>query len=61
MTNREWLSSLSDEALAYVLKKEPFCVCCAYYGEHCWGTSCGDGFLAWLKKEHKDGEASKVD
>jgi hypothetical protein len=54
MTNREWLNSLSDEALADLLE-EPNCVCCVCYGK-CCGESCRDGLIEWLKKEHEDGE-----
>lgn len=56
--NREWLNSLSDEDFADLVK-EPGCTCCGYYGKR-WEKSCRDGFLAWLKKEHKeDGETNK--
>jgi hypothetical protein len=85
MTNREWLNSLSNEALADLLK-ESDCICCIGCDDEeedeetnrkwlslsdedfadllkepdCFGKSCRDGFIEWLKKEHKeDGEANK--
>ena len=54
MTNREWLNSLSDEALADLLN-DCGCDCCTGKGTYCYGN-CGDGIIGWLKKEHEDGE-----
>ena len=52
MTNREWMNSLSDEALVDLLA-EPGCVYCAYYG-NCHWKLCREGFIDWLKMEHED-------
>ena len=52
MTNREWMNSLSDEALVDLLA-EPGCVYCAYYGNCHWNL-CHEGFIDWLKMEHED-------
>ena len=54
MTNREWLNSLSDEDFWMALKPID-CMMCAFDGD-CGGKRCLDGFVAWLREEHKDGE-----
>lgn len=52
MTNREWLNSLSDEALADLLN-DCGCDCCVGTRLNCYGN-CRNGFVEWLKKEHED-------
>lgn len=60
MTNREWLNGLNDEDFCTALEQID-CSLCAFYGD-CKGKQCRDGFVVWLKKEHKeDGKASKED
>ncbi len=52
MTNREWLTSLSDEDFCTALGPID-CRLCAFYGD-CFQRQCRDGFVEWLKKEHED-------
>lgn len=66
MTNREWLQTLTDEQLAYIMT-EVGCGCCVYTfrlegdcpnmrPEHFNTQHCIDGTTKWLKAEHKDDE-----
>jgi hypothetical protein len=52
MTNREWLNSLSDEDFCTALEQVD-CRLCAFYGD-CKGKQCRDGFVEWLREEHKE-------
>lgn len=60
MTNREWLTSLSDSELAVMINEECSCNCCTHYvdGEYeCSvddkGNICIKGIEAWLNAEHE--------
>ena len=50
MTNREWLESLDDKSLAFVLSRIDKAV--GYYWHACQITK--DGVEMWLSKEHED-------
>ena len=50
MTNREYLNTLNDEELAYVLAHIEEIASNYYYGY----TDTVTGMTAWLKEEHHD-------
>lgn len=56
MTNREWLSTLSDEQLAERIVRDNCCESCFNYnGLQCCGSypyaDCMEGILKWLKQD----------
>ena len=57
MTNREWLFSMSDAELAYILGTYDICGYCLYDTKCLDGIhdECKEGIVAWLREEHKDG------
>lgn len=58
MTNREWLNSLTEEDFAntlYEYDDNIECKCCVAYSiDTACFNHCKEGFIAWLKQEHKD-------
>ena len=61
MTNREWLSKMSDRELAERLVRAAVNDACKYciYDIGCpqnKNRDCCTGIEAWLREEHKDGE-----
>ena len=57
MTNREWLSTLTDEQLVKVLRtfSENHCYCCKAGYTPLADDDCGvcfDGQVEWLSQEH---------
>ena len=54
MTNREWLTTLTNEQLIKFIRtfREDWCSCCAdYYNDSDCGV-CFDGQVEWLSQEH---------
>lgn len=61
MTNREWLESFDDDAFYEILTTHfqdlsAPCVMCVYGNCNTDGRDCADGFIMWLRAEHKDEE-----
>lgn len=58
MTNKQWLNTLSEEDLTnalYNYDDNIECKCCAVYSPDTdCRCHCREGFIAWLKQEHKE-------
>lgn len=63
MTNKQWLNTLPEEDFTnalYDYDDDIECKCCAAYSPDTdCHHHCREGFIAWLKQDHKEEENDK--